>query len=137
MRTEKVETDRQQRLAHVFFAQVMPAERRRNESLRIEPADQLAKPLQLRRRHIAIVAHVASAEVAYGRRIGLRLSEPGPGDAAATRANRESILAVLRRASDGGPVAGGSWPARYAARRIAWHALDHAWEIEDRGVPAD
>lgn len=24
------------------------------------------------------------------------------------------------------------WPARYAARRIAWHALDHAWEIEDR-----
>ncbi len=85
----------------------------------------------------AIVAHVASAEVAYGRRIGLRLSEPGPGDAAATRANRESILAVLRRASDGGPVAGGSWPARYAARRIAWHALDHAWEIEDRGVPAD
>jgi len=21
---------------------------------------------------------------------------------------------------------------RYAARRIAWHVLDHAWEIEDR-----
>ena len=25
--------------------------------------------------------------------------------------------------------------ARYAARRIAWHALDHAWEIEDRTEP--
>lgn len=25
-----------------------------------------------------------------------------------------------------------SWPAPYAARRSAWHALDHAWEIEDR-----
>ena len=25
-----------------------------------------------------------------------------------------------------------SWPPRYAARRIAWHVLDHAWEIEDR-----
>jgi hypothetical protein len=24
------------------------------------------------------------------------------------------------------------WPTRYAARRIAWHALDHAWEIEDK-----
>lgn len=27
-----------------------------------------------------------------------------------------------------------SWPWRYAARRVAWHALDHAWEIEDRSV---
>jgi hypothetical protein len=24
------------------------------------------------------------------------------------------------------------WPPRYAARRIAWHVLDHAWEIEDK-----
>jgi hypothetical protein len=24
------------------------------------------------------------------------------------------------------------WPVRYAVRRSAWHALDHAWEIEDR-----
>jgi hypothetical protein len=29
---------------------------------------------------------------------------------------------------------GKRWPARYAARRIAWHALDHAWEIEDRST---
>jgi hypothetical protein len=28
------------------------------------------------------------------------------------------------------------WPVRYAARRTAWHALDHAWEIEDRSGPA-
>jgi len=25
-----------------------------------------------------------------------------------------------------------SWPARYAVRRLAWHVMDHAWEIEDR-----
>jgi hypothetical protein len=24
------------------------------------------------------------------------------------------------------------WEPRYAVRRSAWHALDHAWEIEDR-----
>jgi hypothetical protein len=24
------------------------------------------------------------------------------------------------------------WVPRYAIRRSAWHALDHAWEIEDR-----
>jgi hypothetical protein len=26
------------------------------------------------------------------------------------------------------------WLPRYAARRCAWHVLDHAWEIEDRSV---
>ena len=31
-----------------------------------------------------------------------------------------------------GPRGGERWPARYAIRRSAWHALDHAWEIEDR-----
>ena len=24
------------------------------------------------------------------------------------------------------------WPLRYAVRRLAWHVLDHAWEIEDK-----
>ena len=48
---------------------------------------------------------------------------------------REDVLAVLREPSDGSPIAGRKWPPRYAARRIAWHALDHAWEIEDRTEP--
>jgi hypothetical protein len=39
---------------------------------------------------------------------------------------------LLRVSRDGEPLAGRRWPARYAAHRIAWHALDHAWEIEDR-----
>lgn len=33
---------------------------------------------------------------------------------------------------DRGPRGGKRWGARYAIRRSAWHALDHAWEIEDR-----
>ena len=85
----------------------------------------------------AVVAHVASAEVAYGRRIGLRLREPVPGDRDGVHANRAAMLEVLGQPSDGSPIAGGRWPARYAARRIAWHALDHAWEIEDRSSPDD
>ncbi|NOX63821.1 MAG: hypothetical protein GXP42_18035 [Chloroflexi bacterium] len=24
------------------------------------------------------------------------------------------------------------WPPRYFIRRVIWHVLDHAWEIEDR-----
>ncbi len=27
---------------------------------------------------------------------------------------------------------GFDWTPRFAIRRTAWHALDHAWEIEDR-----
>ena len=30
------------------------------------------------------------------------------------------------------PAVEKGWLPRYAARRIAWHVLDHAWEIEDK-----
>ncbi len=84
----------------------------------------------------AIVAHVVGAEHAYAPQIGLRLPEPDPRDVPAVAAVRAAIAEVLARPTDGGPVPGGRWPARYAARRIAWHVLDHAWEIEDRADPA-
>ena len=32
------------------------------------------------------------------------------------------------------PKRGMLWPVPYAIRRSAWHALDHAWEIEDRAL---
>jgi hypothetical protein len=84
----------------------------------------------------AIVDHVLAAEAAYARKLGLRFRQPDRADVAAIGAAREAILGALRQAS-AGPAGGGTgWPARYAARRIAWHALDHAWEIEDR-QPAD
>ncbi|HEX2040340.1 MAG TPA: hypothetical protein VHF47_11490 [Acidimicrobiales bacterium] len=71
----------------------------------------------------AIVRHVDDAEAGYSRRMGIRLRHR-------TRAElRPAILAALR---DGYDVPEKGWPPRYAARRIAWHALDHAWEIEDR-----
>ena len=83
-----------------------------------------------------IVQHVVSAEAAYGRAIGVRHKEPDAGDGDAVRALRADIVATLAGARSGAPLAGRSWPARYAARRIAWHALDHAWEIEDKSEPA-
>jgi hypothetical protein len=33
---------------------------------------------------------------------------------------------------DTGPRGGKRWPVVTAVHRSAWHALDHAWEIEDR-----
>jgi hypothetical protein len=80
-----------------------------------------------------MVQHVIDAEAAYASVMGRRHS---PVDAAAVLAMRADLLEVLRQPSDGSPIAGRRWPPRYAARRIAWHALDHAWEMEDRTDPA-
>jgi hypothetical protein len=79
-----------------------------------------------------VFAHVLGAESAYARKIGVRHKQPEPDDAAAIGALRADIAAVLRAArAPEAPVEKG-WLPRYAARRIAWHVLDHAWEIEDR-----
>ncbi|HYL40579.1 MAG TPA: hypothetical protein VET90_04655 [Candidatus Binatus sp.] len=83
----------------------------------------------------AIVAHVNGADAMYAGVMGLTVREPARGDRAAVDAIRAAMLEVLRRPSDGSPLAGKKWPARYAARRIAWHALDHAWEMQDRSTP--
>ena len=78
-----------------------------------------------------IVGHVNEADAAYAREIGLASR---PKEVPALRA---AMLEVLRMPSDGSPLAGRKWTQRYAARRIAWHALDHAWEIEDRTEPPE
>jgi hypothetical protein len=80
-----------------------------------------------------IVEHVLGAESGYCRQIGLRLPQPDPADTGAVAEFRDQILDALPTWEPPGPK---KWPARYAARRIAWHALDHAWEIEDRSEPA-
>lgn len=77
-----------------------------------------------------MVAHVVEAERAYARKVGVRHKPPRePADLAAMRAD---LAEVLSRPSDGRPPLPGGWPVRYAARRIAWHVLDHLWEMEDR-----
>ena len=82
-----------------------------------------------------VVGHVVSADAGYTRQLGIRVREPDPADGAAVGAMRDAMLDVLRRPSDGSPIAH-RWTPRYAAMRIAWHALDHAWEIEDRSDPS-
>ena len=82
------------------------------------------------------VGHVVEADHAYAREIGLQPPEPpAADDRPPSQAEREAVLDVLAQPSDGSPLADRRWTLRYAARRIAWHALDHAWEIEDRTDP--
>jgi hypothetical protein len=79
-----------------------------------------------------IVEHVHGADEGYAQVMGLKPREhPSHDDL------RAAILAIVGEPSDGKPLAGRKWPVRYAARRLGWHALDHAWEIEDRSTPDD
>lgn len=78
----------------------------------------------------AIYAHVVEAEDAYARKIGVR-AKAGSADRTAVDARREAIVQALTTAVPHDRLEL-KWPLRYFVRRTAWHAVDHAWEIEDR-----
>ena len=66
-------------------------------------------------------AHVIEAERAYSPKVGVRVAPRTPWPD-----QRDLIVAGLRVNTET------TWPVPYAIRRIAWHVLDHAWEIEDK-----
>jgi hypothetical protein len=80
----------------------------------------------------AVAAHVVAAETAYARKLGVR--HRAPVTAAEIAELRADIAQTLATARVGEPLVASGWLPRYAARRIAWHVLDHAWEIEDRSA---
>jgi hypothetical protein len=82
-----------------------------------------------------MLGHVLEAEAAYARKLGIKRPPPELGDREAIDALRDELAETLRGASDGSPLAPKGWPPRYAFRRIAWHVLDHAWEMQDRADP--
>lgn len=71
-----------------------------------------------------MLKHVQEAERAYAPKIGCRVPPRTPWNQ-----QRRMILAGLRTA----PTTS-AWPVRYTIRRMAWHVLDHAWEMEDRAL---
>src|SRR5215467_4425437 len=77
----------------------------------------------------AIVAHVRETEVLHARMLGLS-ERPFPADDVAAVARvRAAILAEIRAGAAGETALGlarSRRPARFVARRTAWHALDHA-----------
>ncbi len=83
-----------------------------------------------------MIDHVLGAEAAYARKLGVKQRQPARDDAPAITALRDAIITDLRLRVDGAALVPTGWPPRYAARRIAWHVLDHAWEMEDRSAAA-
>jgi hypothetical protein len=89
---------------------------------------------------VKIVDHVLGGDQSYLSRVAWRhKKENGEDLAEALDRTRQAVLDALEVAAGGnlperGPRGGVIWPARYFVRRVAWHVLDHAWEIEDRIV---
>jgi hypothetical protein len=81
-------------------------------------------------------AHVVEAEMAYLGQLGSRHAKPSPGEDEMALVRREA-LQTLDAVTAGEALANPRntkkpWSPRYFIRRSAWHALDHAWELEDR-----
>jgi len=85
-----------------------------------------------------ILDHVLEADRGYLARLAWKHKrESGKTPLEELRRTRQAILNALEAAANGdlpekGPRGGVIWPPRYFVRRVAWHVLDHAWEIEDR-----
>jgi len=91
-----------------------------------------------------IIEHVRGADEAYLVKLGSRPPKGPAGGAAGPEslaALHAAALATLRTRALGLPVPNASravtlWSPRWYVRYATWHWLDHAWEIEDRAIPA-
>jgi hypothetical protein len=83
-----------------------------------------------------ILQHVRGAEIGYLSSLGgkVPLTEaPQPSQEETRRAILETLVASAQgEIAEQGPRGGKRWLPRYFVRRMAWHVLDHIWEIEDR-----
>lgn len=85
-----------------------------------------------------IIEHVLEADRGYLTRLAWKhKKESGENQREELTRTRGAIIEALEVTVKGslperGPRGGIIWPARYFIRRVAWHVLDHTWEIEDR-----
>ena len=85
-----------------------------------------------------IIQHVLASDGGYLSSLGWKIKQDDTADLSQElKHTRKGILEGLTAAAHGevaarGPRGGIRWTPRYFVRRVAWHVLDHMWEIEDR-----
>jgi hypothetical protein len=84
-----------------------------------------------------IIDHVLQAERGYVTSLGLKRIELRIDDAGAIAAHREAVVAALRELGPNTGLEGRKWPVRYVIRRMAWHVLDHVWEMQDKDLSGE
>jgi hypothetical protein len=86
-----------------------------------------------------IADHILEADKIYTVKLGARPPKAASGRPLRPADLHDTMVAALRARARGTPVtdpseAKGLWTPRFFTRRVAWHVLDHAWEIEDRAI---
>jgi hypothetical protein len=81
-----------------------------------------------------IVLHVLANEQEWANKLGVGTKQGARvTDARGLRAFRRSYCAAIRAFDAEGKMAR-TWPLRYLIRHIAYHTMDHAWEMEDKDL---
>ncbi len=80
-----------------------------------------------------IVRHVLAVEQDWGKKVGVRTAGDVVTDDNGLRAFRDAYCVAIRSRSAEGNDAR-NWPLRYLIRHTAYHAMDHAWEMEDKDL---
>lgn len=83
-----------------------------------------------------IVEHVVEADASYLGAVGWKAPRGGTPEQR-LEPTRDAILAAIAASVRGeipqrGPRGGERWTGRWFVRRVAWHVISHAWEIERR-----
>ena len=85
-----------------------------------------------------IIQHVLDANEGYLNQVGWKFKRDQTDKVMKQleqiqQATLDALIASSRgKIPSQGPRGGRRWSPRYFVRRVAWHMLDHVWEIEDR-----
>jgi len=81
-----------------------------------------------------IIRHVNGAEIGdFAPKVGVKMPDETLDDPKALRAYRKAVVKGIRDHHARGEPAR-SWALQFLIRRLTWHMLDHAWELEDRDL---
>jgi hypothetical protein len=84
-----------------------------------------------------IIRHTIRVESEdFAARVGLRIPEGGALTPESLREYREAYVAAMRAYNSGEGKRMRSWNLPFLIRHSAFHAMDHAWEMEDKDLTA-
>ena len=84
-----------------------------------------------------IIRHTIRTESEeFAKRLGLRVPEGGALTPDGLRGYRETYVATMRAYNAGEGKRMRSWNLPFLIRHSAYHAMDHAWEMEDKDLSA-
>lgn len=100
------------------------------------PAELRPGPRSAGRSRDQIIRHVYGSEAAqFSRKVEVRTPLEVVLTPDGLMAHRKAFLDAIRTYADQGKPAR-TWPIPFLVRRAAHHVMDHAWELEDRGLEA-